>query len=116
MEFNTVKCSSLIAAFACAALLLSAPAARAGDSAASANQQAPASESGNPPAGDASSATAQPAKCKKAFVNPVTGLAYCIDPRGAPVDPPPASDFKPCKKRAHDQETGTTYEHYSGCW
>jgi hypothetical protein len=30
-----------------------------------------------------------PAKCKEAVVNPVSGYASCVDPLGAPVDPPP---------------------------
>jgi hypothetical protein len=28
-------------------------------------------------------------KCKEAVVNPVSGYASCVDPLGAPVDPPP---------------------------
>ena len=43
-------------------------------------------------AGD--SASAAP-KCLKAEVNPVTGHALCIDPIGAPVDPPPAAELPP---------------------
>lgn len=57
-----------------------------------------------------------PVKCRKALVNPVTGSAYCVDPRGAPVAPPPHADYKACKHRAHDTEAGTVYERYSGCW
>jgi hypothetical protein len=30
-----------------------------------------------------------PTKCKEAVVNPVSGYASCVDPLGAPVDPPP---------------------------
>jgi len=30
--------------------------------------------------------------CKVADVNPVSGHAECVDPRGAPVDPPPPRD------------------------
>jgi hypothetical protein len=30
-----------------------------------------------------------PPKCKEAVVNPVSGYASCVDPLGAPVDPPP---------------------------
>lgn len=30
-----------------------------------------------------------PAVCKEAIVNPVSGYAECVQPRGAPVDPPP---------------------------
>jgi hypothetical protein len=58
---------------------------------------------------------AKPAKCLEAVVNPVTGFAFCVNPRGAPVDPPPVSSLQPCKPRAHDNEAWTTYEHWSGC-
>ena len=34
-------------------------------------------------------------KCEEAEVNPVTGHAQCVRPRGAPVDPPPQSAV-PC--------------------
>jgi hypothetical protein len=55
-------------------------------------------------------------KCLQAAVNPVTGHAVCINPRGAPVDPPPAEAFnKPCKPRGHDDDPFTVYERYSGC-
>jgi hypothetical protein len=37
-------------------------------------------ERGPPPA---------PPKCKEAVVNPVSGYASCVNPLGAPVDPPP---------------------------
>ena len=47
---------------------------------------------------------APPAKCLEAAVNPVTGFAFCINPRGAPVDPPPVSSLHPCKPRAHDND------------
>jgi hypothetical protein len=30
-----------------------------------------------------------PAKCREALVNPVSGFAQCVKPRGAPVAPPP---------------------------
>jgi hypothetical protein len=59
--------------------------------------------------------TAMPAKCLEAAVNPVTGSAYCINPRGAPVDPPPVSSLQPCKPRAHDGDPMTVYERWSGC-
>lgn len=60
--------------------------------------------------------SAAPAKCLKAAVNPVTGHATCVEPRGAPVEPPPPSAFKrPCKPRAHDDDPWTIYEHGSGC-
>lgn len=45
--------------------------------------------------GDPASAGAP--KCLKAEVNPVTGHVLCIDPIGAPVDPPPAVALPPCK-------------------
>ena len=66
--------------------------------------------------GQSSEAEAPPSKCLEALVNPVTGFAFCVNPRGAPVDPPPAEAFKrPCKKRAHDDDPFTVYERYSGC-
>jgi hypothetical protein len=55
------------------------------------------------------------AKCLEAAVNPVTGHAVCINPRGAPVEPPPVSALKPCKPRAHDKDDWTVYERWSGC-
>jgi hypothetical protein len=44
-----------------------------------------------PPPPDASSAPPLPAttQCKEAVVSPVSGFAECVDPRGAPVAPPP---------------------------
>jgi len=55
-------------------------------------------------------------KCRKALVNPVTGHAICIDPKGAPVDPPPREALqRPCPPRKHDDDPWTTYEHWSGC-
>jgi glucose dehydrogenase len=65
------------------------------------------------PAQSAGSAT--PAKCLEAAVNPVTGDAICVNPRGAPVEPPPKAAFQPCKPRAHDSDPWTVYEHASGC-
>jgi hypothetical protein len=57
-----------------------------------------------------------PAKCLEAVVNPVTGYAFCVNPRGAPVEPPPrASLNRPCKPRVHDNDAFTVYEHWSGC-
>ena len=58
-----------------------------------------------------------PAKCLKAAVNPVTGHAICLEPRGAPVDPPERTSIqRPCKPRAHDSgDPFTVYEHWSGC-
>jgi hypothetical protein len=43
-------------------------------------------------------------KCLKAEVNPVTGHALCIDPIGAPVEPPPAAELPPCKPGARTDE------------
>jgi hypothetical protein len=40
----------------------------------------------------ATNSGAQPpaaAKCQEALVNPVSGFAECVKPRGAPVAPPP---------------------------
>jgi hypothetical protein len=59
--------------------------------------------------------SAPPAKCLEAAVNPVTGFAFCVNPRGAPVDPPPVSSLHPCKPRAHDNDPMTVYERWSGC-
>jgi hypothetical protein len=59
--------------------------------------------------------SAAPAKCLEAAVNPVTGFAFCINPRGAPVNPPPVSALHPCKPRAHDNDPMTVYERWSGC-
>jgi hypothetical protein len=59
---------------------------------------------------------AAPAKCLEAVVNPVTGSAYCVNPRGAPVESPPRESLnRPCKPRAHDGDAFTVYEHWSGC-
>lgn len=59
---------------------------------------------------------AAPVKCLKAVVNPVTGHAICVDPKGAPVDPPPAEALnKPCRPRDHDDDPFTVYERYSAC-
>jgi hypothetical protein len=55
------------------------------------------------------------AKCLVAEVNPVTGHAVCVNPRGAAVESPPASALRPCKPRAHDKEDWTVYERWSGC-
>lgn len=61
-------------------------------------------------------ASAWQARCLKAVVNPVTGYAICLEPKGAPVEPPPrASLQRPCKPRAHDNDPFTVYEHWSGC-
>ena len=37
--------------------------------------------------------SATPAKCLEAAVNPVTGYAICVNPRGAPVEPPPKASL-----------------------
>ena len=60
--------------------------------------------------------TAAPVKCLKAVVNPVTGHAICVEPKGAKVDAPPPSAYnRPCKPREHDDDPWTMYEHASGC-
>lgn len=83
--------------------------------AAFAEEQA-ADTSGGATAAGAQATQSAPAKCLEAVVNPVTGFAICLNPRGAPVDPPPrASLNRPCKPRAHDDDAFTVYEHYSGC-
>ena len=56
-------------------------------------------------AGDPASAAAP--KCLKAEVNPVTGHTLCIDPIGAPVDPPPAAELPPCKPDERSNEAWT---------
>jgi hypothetical protein len=58
----------------------------------------------------AESAGGEPApapKCLKAEVNPVTGHVLCIDPIGAPVDPPPAASEAPCKPDARSDQAWT---------
>jgi hypothetical protein len=50
--------------------------------------------------GAAAAETAEEApqpKCRKAEINPITGHVLCIDPLGAPVEPPPAEAKLPCK-------------------
>ena len=34
-------------------------------------------------------------KCRKAEINPITGHVLCIDPLGAPVEPPPGGGQTP---------------------
>jgi hypothetical protein len=64
---------------------------------------------------EATEASAPP-KCLQAVVNPVTGFAICVNPKGAPVEPPPTEAYqRPCKPRAHDDDAWTIYEHASGC-
>jgi hypothetical protein len=55
-------------------------------------------ESGAEPAGAAAP------QCRKAEVNPVTGHVLCLDPLGAPVDPPPPAAELPCKPGARTDE------------
>jgi hypothetical protein len=43
-------------------------------------------------------------KCRKAEINPATGHALCIDPIGAPVDPPPAAELPPCEPNERSNE------------
>ena len=57
---------------------------------------------------------AAPAKCLEAVVNPVTGFAFCVNPRGAAVESRESLN-RPCKPRAHDNDAFTVYEHWSGC-
>lgn len=65
---------------------------------------------------ESAQAASAPTKCLKAAVNPVTGHAVCINPRGALVEPPSKEAYqRPCKPRAHDDDPWTVYEHYSGC-
>ena len=65
---------------------------------------------------DAEQEQAAAPKCLEAAVNPVTGHAICVNPRGAPVAPPPAEALnKPCKPRSHDDDPFTVYERYSAC-
>jgi hypothetical protein len=45
--------------------------------------------------------------CRKAEVNPVTGHVLCIDPIGAPVEPPPAASEVPCKPDARADQAWT---------
>ena len=73
-----------------------------------------AAQSADEPAQSAEQPAA-PAKCLEAVVNPVTGYAFCTNPRGAAVEPPPKSAYQPCKPRAHDNDPWTVYEHASGC-
>ena len=57
-------------------------------------------------------AAATPAKCLEAAVNPVTGSAYCVNPRGAPVEPPHAS--RSIVLASPGRTTFTVYEHCPG--
>jgi hypothetical protein len=41
-------------------------------------------------ADDPAHAAAPVARCEVAVVNPVSGFAECVKPRGVPVEPPPA--------------------------
>jgi len=43
----------------------------------------------SPAAGIAAPPSPASAQCKQAVVSPVSGFAECVDPRGAPVAPPP---------------------------
>jgi hypothetical protein len=43
--------------------------------------------------------------CKRAEVNPVTGHMLCIDPVGAPVEPPPDSVRPECAEQSRGQWT-----------
>ena len=48
-------------------------------------------------AGAGTAESGAPAKCLKAEINPVTGHVLCVDPLGAPVEPPPEAAKPPCK-------------------
>jgi hypothetical protein len=56
--------------------------------------------------GDTPASTAAPT-CRKAEVNPVTGHVLCLDPLGAPVEPPPTASEVPCKPSARADEAWT---------
>ncbi|MGH6825849.1 hypothetical protein [Methyloceanibacter sp.] len=45
--------------------------------------------------------------CRKAEVNPVTGHVLCVEPLGAPVEPPPSASDVPCKPDARADQTWT---------
>jgi hypothetical protein len=55
-----------------------------------------ATESNDPTLGNG--ATANGPKCLEAIVNPVSGHAECVNPRGAPVEQPRLVDL-PCSLR-----------------
>ncbi|HEX4242056.1 MAG TPA: DUF2380 domain-containing protein [Steroidobacteraceae bacterium] len=55
------------------------------DSPAAASPAAASPAVASPPASEPASATPAPPHCKVATVNPVSGYAECVDPRGAPV-------------------------------
>jgi hypothetical protein len=50
--------------------------------------------------------------CLTAEINPVTGHALCINPLGAPVEPPPPSVLLPCKPGPH---TGQAWSFQPNC-
>lgn len=62
---------------------------------------------GSPGAQSANEPAPAAPKCLKAEVNPVTGHVLCIDPIGAPVDPPPAAELPPCKPYERSNEAWT---------
>jgi hypothetical protein len=43
----------------------------------------------SPPGANSVTQPPAAAKCQEALVNPVSGFAECVKPRGAPVAPPP---------------------------
>jgi hypothetical protein len=61
-------------------------------------------------AGETSSQGPQ-AKCRKAEINPVTGHVLCIDPLGAPVEPPPEAVKPGCKP----EESRGQWSYGPGC-
>jgi hypothetical protein len=50
---------------------------------------AQATAPGTPLPASTSAPTTSTAKCREAVVSPVSGFAECVNPRGAPVAPPP---------------------------
>ena len=51
-----------------------------------------------------------PAVCLEAVVSPVSGFAECVNPRGAPVQPPPPRPQSPCEAAGRDCAGDTTRE------
>lgn len=65
---------------------------------------------------DQTSGQAAP-QCKVAVVSPISGNAECVDPPGAPVDPPPPRPAQPCPQHLHGmtpEELGCTPQPAAG--